>query len=198
MLNIALIRPSRFSVVIILLCIAIQAFSPDSIILLRYEYQAVIDGQWWRLFTANFTHSNWNHLWLNMSGLILIDILFQPLMTNRLKIYLLSGCILFNILLLHCFIKLEWYVGFSGALHGYLVGCALFSFKAAIKTNSFILAVVGIKLFIELNWNINELTANFIQANVVEEAHLSGAVSAIFIYVLSIILSTVKAKEKNI
>ncbi len=164
--------------VIALTCITVMLFDPSSTQLLRYQSQEVLNGEIWRVLTANFTHSNWNHLLLNLSGLILIDYLFQPLLKQKSRMFLLVFCLLTNVAILHFMIKLNWYVGLSGALHGYILGCAALTWSKAKITNSLIIVGVIVKLIAELNWEINSATAGLIDANVVEESHLAGALSA--------------------
>ena len=161
----------------------VMIFAPTSIELLRYESLSVSQGEWWRLFTANFTHSSWNHWMLNFAGLLLIDYLFQPLIKQAQRAALLLFSMALNVFLLHLTMNLSWYVGLSGALHGFLVGAALLSFSRARLFNGLIILVVSAKLALELSSEINQGTASFIGANVVEEAHLAGAISGV-VYLL--------------
>ncbi|WP_444994172.1 rhombosortase [Aliikangiella sp. IMCC44359] len=173
------IKPFYLVIFIILISLFIQVFAPESLEFFRYQSTEVSNGEWWRLISANFTHSNWNHWVLNMLGLLLMDFLFQPLISFKLRACLLTFCIVINVVLIHMYLTIHWYVGLSGALHGYLFGGALLSINKA-KTFAFlILIIVSIKLFVELNWEINQTTASFINANVVEEAHLFGTISSI-------------------
>ena len=169
-------------------CILVMLFDPQSTELLRYQHNEIMAGEIWRMVTANFTHSNWNHLLLNLSGLVLIDYLFQPMIKQKSRMFLLLFCLSTNVVILHYLIKLNWYVGLSGALHGYILGCAALTWSKAKITNSLIIVGVGLKLIAELNWEINSATAGLIEANVVEESHLAGAISAVvysFVYYIS-------------
>lgn len=179
MLKLKMLRPYYLVISILVICGLIQSFSPDSIKLLRYQSESVSHGEWWRIITANFCHSSWNHWFLNMLGLALIDYLYQPLVTQKTRTYLLIFCIIFNTLLIHWMLKLYWYVGLSGALHGFLLGGAILCFKQAKALAMAVFAIVIVKLALELNFEINQTTADFIGANVVEEAHLFGAISAL-------------------
>jgi rhomboid family GlyGly-CTERM serine protease len=175
--------------------LTVQLLAPESTELLRYQSLEVSNGQWWRLFTANFTHSGWYHWILNISGLILIDYLFQPTVKLSQRIILMLFCMLSNVLLLHLLMNLHWYVGLSGALHGFLVGSALLSFKQAKGFSALIILLVTAKLISELSWEINQFTSDLIDANVVEESHLFGAISA-FIYFAVFTLWQFVRKEK--
>jgi len=175
---------SEFKLALYLLipCLIVQIFASELNEWLRYQQLEVSQGQWWRLFTANFCHSNWYHWSLNMLGLVMIDYFYQPVISLKLRSWLMLFCMLVNVILLDWFVNLNWYVGMSGALHGYLIGGALITFAQFKIINSLIIVIVSGKLFAELFWEINFTTAELIEANVVEEAHLFGALSAVIFY----------------
>ena len=175
------------SLFISLISFAVMFYAPESLTLLRYESLKVNDGEFWRIITSNFCHSNWNHWMLNIAGLWLMDIFYKPVLSQKLRVYLLSFCILLNVLMLHWFMDLYWYVGLSGALHGYLIGGALLSWKSAKWVNLIIIVFTVGKLITESFWQINSETEKLINANVVEEAHIFGAVSALVFFVLYLI-----------
>jgi len=173
------IQPKEFILVLIIASLAtlVMCFAPESTHLLRYQGDISTTHQYWRLVTANFTHNNWNHWLLNLTGLIMIDYLFQPLVKQTERAKVLIFCILFNVTLIHWFMTVNWYVGLSGALHGFLLGCALLCWHRVKFFSSLVIVIVVVKLVAELNWDINEFTANLIASNVLEQAHLAGAVA---------------------
>jgi len=164
---------------ITLITFIIMLLEPESSEWLRYQSIEVSQGQWWRIFTANLCHSNWNHWALNIIGFWIMDWFYQPVLNAKLRAYLLLFCMIANVFLLHLLLDLYWYVGLSGALHGYLIGGALLSWNSAKKLNLAIVVVVSIKLIAESLWQINLATEQLIDANVVEEAHSLGALSAV-------------------
>lgn len=192
-----LIKPFFLVIGMTVLTLLVQSLAPESIEQLRYQQDAVTNGEWWRIFTANFTHSGWNHWALNITGLFLIDYLFQPLVNQIQRTLLLLFCMLINVLFIHYTLDMHWYVGLSGALHGFLVGGALLSFKQAKYFNLAIVLVVTIKLIAELNFEINQATADFIDANVVEEAHLYGAISAVLYFGIFILFNNLARLKNN-
>ena len=80
--------------------------------------------------------------------------------------------------------NLHWYVGLSGALHGFLIGGALLSWNSGKWINLSIVAFTVGKLIAENFWQINSETEELINANVVEEAHSFGALSAFIFFIL--------------
>ncbi|PCI72841.1 MAG: rhombosortase [Gammaproteobacteria bacterium] len=187
----------KLSLLITSLSLVVMLLAPESIKLLRYESNNVSDGELWRIITANFCHSNWNHWMLNIAGLWLMDIFYQPVLSQKIRAYLLLFCIVLNVLLLHWFMNLHWYVGLSGALHGFLIGGALLSWNNGKWINlSIIVFTVG-KLIAESFWQINAETEKLINANVVEEAHSFGALSAFIFFILWYLLNLNSRNRKK-
>lgn len=176
-----------FGILITLLSFLIMVFSSSVQEIFRYESYTVSQGEIWRILTANLCHSNWSHWALNLAGFWLMDFFYRPVLSIKHRVSLLLFCMLGSVTLLHLFMQLTWYVGLSGALHGYLIGGALLSWKQAKKLNALIIGVVVVKLFIESTWHINESTEKMIGANVVEESHLFGAIAAL-VFVICLLL----------
>lgn len=173
------LKPYRFALSLVWLSFLVILFSPYLSDFFRYQASSVSDGQVWRLITANLCHSNWNHWLLNILGLLIMDYFLKPVVSERLRIGILSFTMLGSVLILHLLMDLEWYVGLSGALHGYLFAGAILSWRTDKKINSLILVLISLKVVIENFWEINQSTEKLIGANVVEESHLFGVVSAL-------------------
>jgi len=173
----------RFAMAVTFITLMVMIFEPTSANWLRYQSIEVSNGQWWRIFTANLCHSNWNHWMLNMAGLWLMDVFYQPVLSSKLRFNLLMFCMLLNVLMLHLWMDIHWYAGLSGALHGYLIGGALLSWDKAKLLNFSIVTVTTAKLVIESIWQINSATEKLIGANVLEEAHSFGAVSSVVFWI---------------
>jgi len=166
----------------------IMFYQPESIDALNYQQALVSDGQWWRVFTANLCHSNWNHWTLNIVGLWLMDVWYKPVISLKIRNLLLFFCMFTNVALLHTFLDIGWYVGLSGALHGYLLGGAIISFATSKIVNSLIIVITTIKLIVENVWQINTETAELIGAEVLEEAHFFGAIAGLFFVAVFLVI----------
>ncbi len=173
------LKPYRFSLLIVVLSTLVMLSPTQVWSFLRYQHNAVDNAEIWRILTANLCHSNWYHLLLNMLGLLIMDFILKPVLSEMVRIKLLLVTMIGNVLLLHFFVNLNWYVGLSGALHGYLFAGALLSWRDAKKINALILIILSGKVVIENIWQINSSTESLIGTNVVEEAHLFGVVIAI-------------------
>jgi rhomboid family GlyGly-CTERM serine protease len=176
--------PYRFSLLLVALSFLVMTFSSTLQEIFRYQSAAVSQGEVWRIFTANLCHSNWNHWLLNMLGLMIMDLFFRPVLNESLRVMILLFTMLGSVLFLHLLIDINWYVGLSGALHGYIFAGSILSWDTAKKTNAIILAFVLGKVIVENIWQINNSTEKLIAANVVEESHLFGVVSAVVFCIL--------------
>lgn len=92
--------------------------------LLRFEREAVLAGEFWRLLTAHLVHLGWAHCLLNLAGLLLCRLLCPELFRDRrwlpALLVLMAGT---GILLLVAAPQVADYVGFSGVLYGlFLLG----------------------------------------------------------------------------
>jgi rhomboid family GlyGly-CTERM serine protease len=95
-------------------------------LLLRYEREAVLQGEYWRLITAHLVHGNTRHLLLNGAAVALIAALFQRDYSWRgwLLIALLSALAI-DLAFVFWEPQIDWYVGLSGVLHGALAAGAV-------------------------------------------------------------------------
>jgi rhomboid family GlyGly-CTERM serine protease len=179
-------RPSRTSVlfsllVIIAVCGTLQLFATYTVPGLRYERDAVLAGQVWRLLTGNLVHLGWIHLLLNLGTLLVFWLLFGYAMTVRQVLFgFLFACLGTGVGLLLFSPDINWYVGLSGSLYGLLVFGALASLRSRPFLASTALLLILIKLLYEIL--AGPLPGfEIIGANVVTDAHLYGAVSGLLI-----------------
>lgn len=118
-----LLRAYALPLALAALCIVLQTV--DATPWLRYQREAVLHGQWWRLLTGNLVHLGWGHLAHDLVGLGLIWFLFGRLLATRVWLVLLLidglsvglGLLLFSP-------TVQWYVGISAVLYGiFTAGC---------------------------------------------------------------------------
>lgn len=97
---------------------------------LRFDRAGLGQGELWRLLTAHLVHLGWSHYWLNIAALLLLGLLFGPLfplagwglVTLASMFTIDAGLWLFEP-------SLDWYVGLSGVLHGFLAAAAVGLFR---------------------------------------------------------------------
>ena len=176
------IRPPRFAslrrywalAAVAAVAALLQALAPDG---LRYEREAILDGQLWRLVTGNLLHLGWTHLALNLAGLLIIGLSFPGAGADR-PWRLLADLLLLSLAvglgLLRGSPDVAWYVGLSGALHGLLVLAAAGEWHRSPRFALTVLIALALKLAWE-QWTDAGATAALIGGKVVVDAHLYGA-----------------------
>jgi rhomboid family GlyGly-CTERM serine protease len=144
--------------------------------LLRYERAGVLDrAEYWRLFTAHLVHGSALHLLLNVAGLGLIAALFSRDYSLRAWLLILAasmaaidlGFVLYEP-------QLQWYVGFSGVLHGALAAGAIAWWRHESRALALSLSSILVaKLAWEQYHGALPLSGNM---PVIVDAHLYGAI----------------------
>nr|WP_275664976.1 rhombosortase [Vibrio sp. Isolate34] len=166
-----------------LLCVLFQLEPVQAWVV--WDSNAIADGQWWRILTGNFSHTNYPHLVMNLAGLWIISYLFQPSKTQLVVALLVISLVTGLALLLT---SIQIYVGLSGALHG-LFG--LFALREALNgRKSSWLLVLGLvaKVAWEQLIGPSSTTGELINARVAIEAHLAGALTGGSMAIISFLI----------
>ena len=142
--------------------------------LLRLE-SSLAFAEPWRLLSAHFVHLGWVHLWLNLAGLALLWLLLGDTLKSLWwgsGVFVLAFGV--SLALLICSPAVEWYVGFSGVLHGLFVAGAIANLSRMTPLALSILAVLFVKLIVEwIAWE-DPVTEGLIGAAVIVDAHVYG------------------------
>jgi len=161
-----------------LLLAAVSLAGERGVLWLRYDRFLIADGEWWRIITSHLVHTGTGHLLLNLAGLFVIFLALGQLYPPQTWLLSLIICMagISSGQLLFC-PELQWYVGFSGVLHG----LAVMGFAGGIR-NGDRLCLIGLtallaKLLIEQLYGPSAQTVHLIHAPVIVNAHLYGAVS---------------------
>lgn len=142
---------------------------------LRYERQAILDGDYLRLLTAHWVHFDLRHLALNVAGGALMALLFARTysISQWLLVLVLSTLVIdAGFLLLEP--QLDWYVGASGMLHGALAAGAVAWWRTESRLFAAVLSAVVVGKLAHEQWQgalplVGELP-------VIVDAHLYGAI----------------------
>ncbi len=151
--------------------------------ILEFDRSAIYQGQWWRIVTGHFMHTNSWHLVMNLGGLVLILLLhgsyYRPL---QLWLNLLLGCLLIGLALLFWSPQITLYVGLSGWLHALLVcGCCI-DIQRHWSSGWLILAAVFGKVIWEQWQGASQDIVTLIDAEVATDAHMYGAAIGLLLY----------------
>ena len=161
--------------------VGIYLLPQGAIGVLRYERAAVLAGEAWRLVTAHFVHANSPHLWWNVAGVLLVGFLFASEYSPRQwLLILLTSTLAIDIGFLVLEPGLQWYLGFSGVLHG----CAAAGLVAWLRQDRdpftwLVVAVFAAKLAWEHSMGPLPFTSQSLSLPVIHEAHTYGAIGGL-------------------
>lgn len=173
---------------------------------LEYSKSALMNGEFWRIWTGHFVHSNGYHTLMNVAALIVLLFLFNkswPLskkQTTNKKIDLessnnfnkkqqgiefitvcLSAMLFISAGLFYFVLSIEYYVGFSGVLHSLFLYYFIVRIKEDPIASSLAITAIIVKVLWEQTpWSSQENTATLIETHVAVQAHLLGAIYGIF------------------
>ncbi len=172
-------RAWRAPLVLALVLVAVQALGMLAREALPYDRAAILaGGEYWRLVTAHLFHHDLTHLAWNLAGLALVAWLFASEFDLRGWIaILIASTVAVDLGFLVLEPQLEWYVGFSGVLHGLMAAglCAWLWRKPDALT-----ALVAVLFALKLGWEhllgALPFTASTLAIAVIHEAHTYGAI----------------------
>ncbi len=172
-------------IVIAIVVTFIGLFGSDVILWLRYDRNAILSGEVWRIFTGHLAHLTWTHLLMNLLGLALVWGLFDRYIpTKRWWHAILFSMFGISLLLMVVDSHLRWYVGLSGVLHGmFIVGC-LYDMKSGRWDSKILLLLIIAKLLWEQLVGPLPGSEKAAGGAVVVDAHLFGALMGLITYLV--------------
>ncbi|HHJ16012.1 MAG TPA: rhombosortase [Gammaproteobacteria bacterium] len=178
-------RDYFWGVAVGLTALLLQAAGPAVAQALRYQREAILHGEIWRLLTGQLLHLGWSHLLLNLVALALITALFGRLFRPGVWAWIYAGSFLATTLgLLLLQPGLQWYVGLSGALHGLFAAGAVVSIRRRESGAVLLLAVLVFKLGWEQLAGPLPGSTEWSGGTVITAAHLYGAIGGVLVGLL--------------
>lgn len=179
------LSPYRLPLVLAL-CVTLVALGGSGLwTLFRFDREAILHGQVWRIFSGHLAHLGWSHWAMNIAALALIWALVGARFNDRQWLWIFFGlCLTISLGLLVFNPALTWYVGLSGVLHGMLVAGVLADIRTGHRSSYALLVLIGAKLIWEQMAGPlpgSELTAG---GAVIIDAHLYGGLGGIIFGVL--------------
>jgi len=170
-----------FPVALVAVLLTVHVLGAGALPVLRYERSAVLAGEAWRLVTGHLVHADAVHLGWNVLGVLIVAFLFARDYSWRQWLAILAASTVttdLGFLLLEP--QLEWYVGFSGVLHGLMAA----GLVAWLRTSRDAITWIVTGLFAaKLAWEHFAgplpFTAASLELPVVHEAHTYGAIGGV-------------------
>ena len=148
--------------------------------LLQYDRGAILHGEVWRLLTGNFLHLGWSHLVLNLAGLALIWLFFGERFNARQWLLVIAITTLATGIGLLLFTpRVGWYVGLSGALHGFFIAGCVAEIRLKLREGYGLLALIIVKLLWEQWQGPMPGTSAMAGGEVIVDAHLFGGIAGL-------------------
>lgn len=171
----------KYAIYLLILAIiaTTAALEPLASKLLQFDRALIEQGQLWRLFSANWVHASLNHSMLNALGIVLLAYFAGAGLNNRhgLLLVLFASCFV-GIGLYLCVPELSYYVGLSGAEHGFLIVAPFVSKHYSRRIAILIASVIWAKIIWEQTpWYNDMAEYDLIGARVETHAHLLGAIA---------------------
>jgi len=160
---------------------------------LRYEREAVLNGEIWRLISGHIVHFDLRHLALNLGGAALMVLLFAANYSWLPWIWILSvSVVAIDIGFLWLEPQLIWYVGVSGVLHGVLAAGAVAWWRTESKWMSAALTAIVVGKLSWEQWQGGlHLSGNM---PIIVDAHLYGAIGGL---VAALVLNAWMGRAKS-
>ena len=159
-------------------------------LLLRFERKAILEGELYRLFTAHIVHLNWVHSLLNITAAVIGWRLLKDSMSSQQWILSIVICSLIISILLFCIPDLQWYVGFSGIVHGLMLQGLVLEQHLRFVKKALLICALFLKVFYEYWQGSSSAEIELINGNIVVEAHLFGLLAGLvmIIYIKTMML----------
>lgn len=171
----------RWPALLVALLLAFQLASAAAPGQLRYDRTAILAGDAWRLVTGHLVHADAVHLGWNLLGVALVALLFardyRPLQWVAV---LLASLLAVDVGFLLLEPQLEWYVGFSGVLHGLMAAGLLAWLRQSRDPLTWLVTgLFAAKLAWEHVAGPLPFTSESLSLPVVHEAHTYGAMGGL-------------------
>lgn len=167
-----------FPLALVALLVLVHWLGGDALEALRYQRDAVLAGEAWRLASGHLVHADAVHLGWNVLGVAIVGFLFGGDFSGRQwLLILLASTAATDLGFLVLLPQLDWYVGFSGVLHGLMAAGLVAWLRTSRDAVTWIVAALFVaKLAWEHHAGALPFTAASLALPVVHEAHTYGAI----------------------
>jgi len=152
--------------------------------MLEFTAAGISDGELWRVFSGHLIHVSWQHLWVNLAGLVFCQFLFSLPLRHLLGLSIWTSIVVSTGLLV--LTNYQYYLGLSGILHAWLTAGAILTLYGASENRTriisravllLLLCKVGFELLQDPTTELASSMEQFIDSPIVTEAHWLGLVA---------------------
>lgn len=169
---------SLYFVMIVIIALTAM-FEPLSSKWLQFDRGLINEGEIWRLLSAHWVHASFNHSLSNALGVLLLAYFAGSSLNNLQGVALVLFASSFVGICLYFFsTDLNFYVGLSGAQHGFLLVAPFISKHYSTRMAIVIALVIVAKTACEQTPFYDDMAAfEFIGARVAVDSHLFGCIA---------------------
>jgi rhomboid family GlyGly-CTERM serine protease len=173
--------PWRLPAILAAALVLMHLVAHGSLPVLRYERAAVLDREFWRLLTGHLVHADLRHLGWNVLGVLIVWGLFaRDYTTRQWLVILLASTAATSVGFLLFEPGLEWYVGFSGVLHGCMAAGLVAWLRSVRDPLTWLVAgLFAAKLAWEHAVGALPFAGGSLSIPIVHEAHTYGAIGGL-------------------
>jgi rhomboid family GlyGly-CTERM serine protease len=148
--------------------------------LLRFDREAIANGELWRLLTGHFVHLGVSHMLLNVGAMMLIWLLVGQGLNLHRWLMVIAACLAgIDLAFWYFDPQLSWYVGLSGLLHGMLAAGLVAQFRVAPRESLVLGCLLAGKIVYEQVAGAMPGSEFSAGGPVVVNAHLYGAIAGL-------------------
>jgi rhomboid family GlyGly-CTERM serine protease len=114
-----------------------------------FDRVAIAQGEWWRLITGHWVHSDLEHASWDIAALLILGLLFESRLKGELFAVLALGILGIDLWLWHAAPSVSYYCGLSGILNGLL---ALGLLRLWRETRHPLIWLTGLGAVIKIIW----------------------------------------------
>jgi rhomboid family GlyGly-CTERM serine protease len=114
-----------------------------------FDRMAITQGEWWRLITGHWVHSDLEHATWDIGALLVLGLLFESRLKGKLFTVLALGTLSIDLWLWYALPSLTYYCGLSGILNGLL---ALGLFRMWWELRHPLIWMTGVGAILKIVW----------------------------------------------
>jgi rhomboid family GlyGly-CTERM serine protease len=155
-------------------CILLAPWGTDWVDSFELDRGGLGDGEYWRFWTGQLVHASWQHLALNLAGLIVLQQLFGRELNTVTWLWGYAVIALTIGICMLAFSRFGAFIGLSAMLHGLFAYGAILAMRRDSLLGWGVLIVIGAKVVWEQLQGGSQFMADFIGLPVATDSHMYG------------------------